>query len=302
VIDSADTAKRLKELQVLSGARQATPMKTPQQKGKKPHAKPEKKKKGGKGGKPDSKPSKKKEPIVGRTVRVRPAPEEQIQDARYRDWVNGNTRLVHEASDGQLGYLHVPDMCTMGYAEFYRYYQCEAKRAGLVLDVRWNSGGHISELLMATLQQRLLGWDIHRWGEVTHLPESLSSAARVMLINEATASDGECIAQNFQVLGLGPLVGKRTWGGTIAMDEYELADGTCVSVPMTGSYLQGEGYAMENRGAIPDHEVDFSPDEYASQQDPQLQKGIELCLARLAAGDGLAWPNPEVYTQRAPKT
>ena len=111
--------------------------------------------------------------------------------ARYRDWVEANRRRVHEATGGRVGYVHIPDMGANGYAEFHRGFLAELHRDGLVVDVRYNSGGHVSQLILEKLARRRLGYDVQRWGEPVPYPLESLGGPIVLLINEQTGSDGD---------------------------------------------------------------------------------------------------------------
>jgi C-terminal processing protease CtpA/Prc len=226
VFDGNDSARRLTELMQASKGQQQAHGKS-SKKGKQQQQPPSKK--GGKKGKNDrggggdkAGGSKKNKGPVGRTVRTRACDIDQVLRARYRDWVEGNAERVHQMSNGRVGYVHVPDMVSNGFGAFYRYYLSEARRDGIIVDVRWNSGGCISDLLLNKLAQKPLAYDVPRYGEPLVNPCTVCGPARVLLCNEMTASDGECLSHGFQQQGMGPVVGRRTWGGTIGCDSYSL--------------------------------------------------------------------------------
>jgi len=272
--------------------------------GKNKGGKQGKKGKGGgdKGGKKKGteKSGKKRGGLMGKTVRAKACDSDQIAKARYRDWVEANTSLVHAETGGRCGYVHIPDMVFAGFGEFFRYYMQEAKKEALIIDVRWNSGGYISELLLPKMATKVHGYEVPRWGEVCAMPETACSPAKVMLVNEDTCSDGECAAHGFQVQGLGPVVGRRTWGGTISCDSVELVDGTDITLPEVGWYApprpsdgKGGGYTIENRGVEPDIHVDYSPADYRAGFDPQLAIAISEATACLNRGEGSWKPTTE---------
>jgi tricorn protease len=200
--------------------------------------------------------------------------------ARYRDWVVANTAVVHEASGGRVGYVHVPDMGARGFSEFHRTYLAEVERDGLIVDVRHNGGGNVSSLLLAKLAARRLGYDVSRWLPTTPYPEA-SPAGPLVAISDAWAgSDGDIFTHAFRQLGLGPVVGTRTWGGVIGISpRRHLADGSIVTQPEFSFWFSDVGWAVENYGVDPDVEVEILPDDYAAGRDPQLDKAVELALA-----------------------
>jgi tricorn protease len=202
--------------------------------------------------------------------------------ARYRDWVEGCRRRVHEVSAGRVGYLHVPDMGANGFAEFHRGYLAELDRDALVVDVRFNRGGHVSSLLLEKLARRRVGYYCSRWEEPVPWPIEAPSGPLVALTNELAGSDGDIFSHAFKLLGLGPLVGKRTWGGVIGIHpRHRLADGTLTTQPEFSHWFDDVGWAVENYGTDPDVEVENTPRDYVAGVDRQLERAIELALAAL---------------------
>ncbi|MCI0350421.1 MAG: S41 family peptidase, partial [Acidobacteriales bacterium] len=201
---------------------------------------------------------------------------------RYREWVERNRRFVHERTDGRSGYVHIPDMGPRGYSEFHRHYSLEAERDSLIIDVRYNAGGHVSPLLLEKLGRKRLGYDFSRWGvPVPYPPESVIGPL-VALTNEHAGSDGDMFSHAFKLMKLGPLVGKRTWGGVIGISpRHRLADGSITTQPEYSFWFQDVGWGVENYGTDPDIEVEITPEDYAAGRDPQLEKAIELILHAL---------------------
>ena len=196
---------------------------------------------------------------------------------RYREWVETNRRRVHEATDGKVGYVHIPDMGPAGYAEFHRGYLAEVDREGLVVDVRYNRGGHVSALLLEKLARRRIGYDASRWSEVPvpYPPESVIGPI-VALTNEYAGSDGDIFSHGFKLMNLGPLIGKRTWGGVIGIwPRHSLVDGTITTQPEFSFWFYDVGWGVENYGTDPDIEVEIKPQDYARGYDAQLERGIE---------------------------
>ncbi|MFB9736925.1 S41 family peptidase [Streptomyces thermocoprophilus] len=207
--------------------------------------------------------------------------------ARYRDWVEGNRRRVLQASGGRLGYVHVPDMFATGYAEFVRGYQRAVDLPGLIVDVRHNTGGHISPLLLARLAQRRYGAEHGRWSGVRPCPQDAPAGPMALLIDEHTGSDGEIFSHAFRALGLGPLIGRRTWGGVIATwPRHPLVDGTVTTQPEFRYVFDGVGGGLENHGVDPDIEVDIEVDpETGADDDAQLMTAVRHLLGRLDLTD-----------------
>jgi len=216
------------------------------------------------------------------TVTVKTLEDEDA--ARYRQWVDNNRRHVHDATDGRVGYIHVPDMGPAGYAEFHRGYLAEVDREGLIVDVRYNRGGYVSALLLEKLSRRRIGYDLTRWGAhpVPYPPESMIGPL-VALTNEQAGSDGDIFSHGFKMMKLGPLIGKRTWGGVIGINpRHSLVDGTITTQPEFSFWFNDVGWGVENYGTDPDIEVDNTPQDYIRGVDTQLERAIEEVMKLLA--------------------
>jgi tricorn protease len=232
------------------------------------------------------------------TVTVKTLADER--PARYREWVDANRARVHAATDGRVGYVHVPDMGPDGYAEFHRGYLAEYDREALLVDVRYNGGGHVSGLLLEKLARRRLGYDFPRWGVPEPYPQESPRGPLVALTNEHAGSDGDMFSHAFKMLRLGPLVGKRTWGGVIGIwPRHPLADGTVTTQPEFSFFFDDVGWGVENYGTEPDVEVDNAPQDYARGADPQLERAIAEALALLGARPPHA-PRPTPHPRLAP--
>jgi tricorn protease len=199
--------------------------------------------------------------------------------ARYRDWVESNRRYVHEKSQHRVGYIHIPDMGKNGYAEFHRSYLSEYDYPALLIDVRWNAGGHVSGLLLEKLARRRIGYDFSRWFLPNPYPEESPRGPMVALTNEHAGSDGDIFCHSFKLMGLGPLIGKRTWGGVIGINpSHKLVDGTVTTQPEYSFWFKDVGWNVENYGTDPDIEVDIAPQDYAQGADPQLERALAEAL------------------------
>ncbi|MEU4547702.1 S41 family peptidase [Nonomuraea dietziae] len=214
------------------------------------------------------------------TAAVRALADEQ--PARYRDWVNLNRARCHQRSAGRVGYVHIPDMGSAGFGEFHRAYLAEYDRQALIVDVRFNGGGNISALLLDKLARRRLGYDHPRRGEPEPYPPESPRGPLVAITNEWAGSDGDIFSHTFKLLGLGPLIGKRTWGGVIGIwPRHRLADGTLTTQPeYSFTFIEGDR-RVENYGTDPDLEVDITPQDYVRGIDTQLETAIDLALKRI---------------------
>ena len=194
---------------------------------------------------------------------------------RYREWVEQNRQRVHEATKGRAGYVHVPDMGPRGYAEFHRYYLAEVRRDAMLIDVRFNGGGHVSQLILEKLLRRRIGYLVQRWGQPEPYPIDSVAGPKVALTNEQAGSDGDIFSHCFKLMKLGPLIGKRTWGGVIGIwPRHPLVDGSITTQPEFSFWFEDVGWGVENYGTDPDIEVDVAPHEDARGKDPQLDRAI----------------------------
>ncbi|MFK0018285.1 S41 family peptidase [Streptomyces sp. NPDC090798] len=215
---------------------------------------------------------------------------------RYHAWVADRRAYVHEKSGGRLGYLHVPDMQAPGWAQIHRDLRVEVARQGLVVDVRENRGGHTSQLVVEKLARRIVGWDLPRGMRPYSYPEDAPRGPVVAVANEFSGSDGDIVNAAIKALGIGPVVGTRTWGGVVGIDSrYRLVDGTLVTQPKYAFWLDGYGWGVENHGVDPDVEVVQAPQDYAAGRDTQLDEAIRIALATLAENPAKTAPTlPEL--------
>ncbi|MBR7827536.1 PDZ domain-containing protein [Actinospica sp. MGRD01-02] len=212
---------------------------------------------------------------------------------RYQTEVRARRARVHGLSGGRLGYVHVPDMMSPGWAEYHRDLPVELAREGLVFDLRANSGGHTSQLVVEKLTRKIIGWDAGRRGRPLSYPAEAPRGAIVALADELAGSDGDIATHAFKRYGLGPVVGTRTWGGVVGIDgRYVLVDGTRTTQPKYAFWSDDEGWALENRGVEPDVEVPIAPQDWAAGRDPQLETAVRLALDALARTPAATPPPP----------
>ena len=199
------------------------------------------------------------------------------QDLRYRDWVEQNREYVHKKTNNKVGYIHIPDMGPEGFAEFHRYFLTELDYDGLVIDVRFNGGGHVSPLLLSKLARKRIGYDLTRWMGDDPYPGESVAGPMIALTNEHAGSDGDIFSHSFKLMGLGKLIGRRTWGGVIGIwPRNALVDGTLTTQPEFSFWFKDVGWNVENYGTDVDLEVNNLPKENKQGIDTQLDKAIEL--------------------------
>jgi tricorn protease len=164
-----------------------------------------------------------------------------------------------------------------GFAEFHRYYFSEVEHEGLIVDVRFNGGGHVSQLLIEKLARERLGYDISRWGKPDPYPSDSPAGPLVCLTNEQAGSDGDIFTHVFKLKRMGPAVGKRTWGGVVGINvKHILVDNGMTTQPEYSFWFKDVGWGVENYGTDPTHDVDITPQDYAAGRDPQMETGLRL--------------------------
>ncbi len=227
------------------------------------------------------------------TISYRPITNEQ--NLIYLDWVTHNRDYVSKETGGKVGYLHIPDMGADGIREFIKYYYPQIRKEALIVDVRGNGGGNISQMLVERLRRELLGTDFDRVDQQTNTyPGTVFYGPKVCLINETSASDGDIFPYMFRQAGLGPLIGKRTWGGVVGISgRGPLLDGGQVFVPEFATASVEGKYVIEGHGVDPDIVVENDPAAVIDGHDRQLDRGIAEIKKALQA-------NPKILPSRPP--
>jgi tricorn protease len=224
-----------------------------------------------------------KEPTVSgaRTVTYRPITDES--NLIYLAWVNGNRRKVSEMTGGRVGYIHIPDMGAAGIREFIKWYYPQIRREGLVVDVRANGGGNVSQMLIERVRRKLLALGYSRtFDEATTYPGSTFVGPMAAILNENSASDGDIFPAMFREAGLGPLIGKRSWGGVVGISSRgPLIDGGSIFVPEFGFANTAGQWIIEGHGVDPDIEVENDPKSEIEGRDPQLERAVAEVMKKL---------------------
>ncbi len=219
-----------------------------------------------------------------RTVLVKPIASEMA--LHYYDWVKANREYVAKASDGQIGYLHIPDMGVDGAREFIKWYYPQVRKPGLIIDVRDNGGGFMSQTMIERLSRKLLAYNYLRGSSITGTyPGVVPLGHMVALSNGTTASDGDIFSYMFKQAKLGPVIGTRTWGGVIGIGGLgPLIDGGDVFVPQFAGIVGLDGkYTVEGYGVEPDIVVNEDVSQQLAGKDPQLDKAIEVLEREIQA-------------------
>lgn len=216
------------------------------------------------------------------------------RDLRYYDWTHQVMDYVTEKSDGKLGYFHLRDMSSDGMADFGRNYYPQRLKPGMIVDDRYNGGGNISELLMKEMTSPIFALQSTRYGAPNTKPPSSYYGHIAVLINEATASDGESMAYATRTLGFGELIGERTWGGWIWIwPRRNNVDGGGLSVPEFGGWGLNGDWIIEGDGVSPEVKVVNDPASEMQGIDPQLDYAIQSLMEKIAA-DPRALPTKPV--------
>lgn len=227
-----------------------------------------------------------------RTVKVVPVADEFA--LRNRDWVEGNLKKVQEATGGRVAYVYVPNTSTQGYLYFRRYFFPQAYKEAIIVDERFNGGGSVADYYIDWLSKPFIAMWAMRYGADLKTPSASIQGPKVMLINEMAGSGGDLLPWMFRHFRLGPLVGKRTWGGLVGVLGFPvLMDGGTITAPNLAFWTEEEGFGIENVGVPPDVEVEITPADYAAGRDPQLEKAIEVIMDMLKK-------NPPKKMQRPP--
>jgi tricorn protease len=211
-------------------------------------------------------------------------------------WVEGNRRKVEKLSNGKLAYVWLPDTAGGGYTFFNRYYFSQLDREGAVIDERFNSGGQAADYVIDYLRKPLNSYWALRDGEDYRQPFGTMPGPKVMIVNEYAGSGGDYLPYMFRRSQIGPLIGKRTWGGLVGIGGTpQLMDGGAVTAPNFAFYTPEGKWEIENQGVAPDIEVEMDPAAWRAGRDPQLEKAVEVLLDELKKHPRPAQPKRPPY-------
>jgi tricorn protease len=252
----------------------------------------------------------------GVTIRVGPNPDgsgsrevvivpvDDEASLRNLAWIEDNRRKVDQLSGGRVGYVWLPDTYAQGLTNFNRYYFAQTGKQGAVIDERFNGGGFLADYFLDYMHRVPLSCAAGREGEDTCNPTAGIFGPKAMIINEYAGSGGDALPWYFRKMRIGPLVGKRTWGGLIGIGGYpELIDGGRVTSPRWAIYgLTGE-WEVENHGIQPDYEVELDPKAFSQGHDLQLERAVKAVLDELASHPTPTYkrpPYPNYQRQQKP--
>src|SRR5579863_1654050 len=209
-------------------------------------------------------------------------PVENEAALRNLNWIEDNRRKVDQMSGGRLAYVYLPDTAQGGFTNFNRYYFAQVGKEGAVIDERFNSGGQIADYIIDNMSRPLTNFFLTRAGEPFTTPQEAIFGPKAMIINEYAGSGGDAMPWLFRQRGIGPLIGKRTWGGLVGIVGFpSLLDGGTITAPDLAFYnLKGE-WDVENHGVAPDVEVEYDPAEARAGHDPQLEKAVQVVMTEL---------------------
>jgi tricorn protease len=216
-----------------------------------------------------------------RDISVTPVASEAA--LRNVDWIESNQHKVDQLSGGKLGYVYLPDTGNGGFTNFNRYYFAQTQKNGVIIDERFNAGGQVADYFVEVMGRHIESYWVPRYGSVEHTPNAGIYGPKVMIANEFSGSGGDALPWLFKQAKLGPLVGKRTWGGLVGISGIPvLMDGGNVTSPSVAFFSPKGEWDVENHGVEPDYAVDQDPKAVSEGHDPQLEKAVALALEDLA--------------------
>jgi tricorn protease len=202
---------------------------------------------------------------------------------RHLAWVEGNRRKVDELTGGRVAYVHLPNTAGGGFSSFNRYYFAQVGKEAAILDERFNEGGDLADYIIDSLRRPLMSLATTREGEDFTSPGAAIYGPKVMIINEMAGSGGDAQPWYFRKAGIGPLVGKQTWGGLVGIWGYpDFIDGGGVTAPRGAIYGLNGDWEVEGHGITPDYDVDLDPASVRQGHDPQLEKAVAVVMDLLA--------------------
>jgi tricorn protease len=223
-------------------------------------------------------------------------------ESRLRNlaWIEENRRKVEKLSGGRLAYVYLPNTSSAGYSNFNRYYFAQIGKEGAVIDERFNGGGSVADYMIDYLRRPILSFFSTRYGDDFSVPQNQIFGPKAMIINEYAGSGGDALPWMFRQQKIGPLIGKRTWGGLVGIFGFPpLVDGGFITAPNLAFYNLKGDWDVENHGVAPDVEVEHDPAAVRAGHDPQLEKAVEVLMESLKKNPLPAYKKP-VYPNYHP--
>jgi len=228
-----------------------------------------------------------------RTSVVKPVSNEY--SLRYLDWAEHNRRVVDEASNGLIGYVHLPDTYTASAREFPKYFYGLTRKQGIIVDGRSNGGGLDPDIFLQRLDKKLLALWTRRYSHDQTTPAVVTNAHMACLTNRQAGSGGDMLPMEFRMRGMGPIIGTRSWGGLVGVSmSIPLVDGGGLTAPDYRIYTPNGKWIVENEGVSPDIPVELHPAEMARGYDAQLMKAVEVLMQKIK-DEPRPWPEHEPF-------
>ncbi len=228
------------------------------------------------------------------SILVTVVPVGNERSLRARSWIEDNRRMVDKMSDGRLAYVYLPNTSGSGYVNFNRYYFAQQHKQGAIIDERFNGGGSVADYFVDLMSRPLMNYWATRDGQEFTTPAAQIFGPKVMIINEFAGSGGDALPYYFRFLKIGPLVGKRTWGGLVGHHGgVRLIDGGSISSPNLAFYNIDGNWDVENIGIAPDIEVEMTPAAVIMGKDPQLKRAVEEAMKLLKKSSFKHAPRPK---------
>ncbi|MDE3198188.1 MAG: PDZ domain-containing protein, partial [Acidobacteriota bacterium] len=232
-----------------------------------------------------------------REVTVVPVADESA--LRNRAWIEQNRELVDKLSGGTVAYIYLPNTTVDGFVAFNRYFFSQLDRRAALVDERFNAGGALADYVVDFLRRPLLNFVESREGDPGVMPFGAIFGPKAMLINEYAGSGGDAMPYYFRKMQVGPLIGKRTWGGLVRADPMPmLMDGGIVTAPPVGIWAPNEGWIAENKGIPPDIEVDEDPAAVRAGHDPQLERAVAYLMEQMKKSPPPEYKRPPYSTYK----
>jgi tricorn protease len=233
-----------------------------------------------------------------RTVQVVPVGSEAA--LRNRDWVEGNRKKVDAATGGRVAYVYVPNTTNAGHTYFKRYFYPQAHKDAIIVDERFNGGGQVADYYIDILRRPFVSHWAMRYGADLRTPMAAIQGPKAMIIDETAGSGGDLLPWMFRKYQVGPIIGKRTWGGLVGILGFPtLMDGGGITAPNLAIWTEDGGWVVENEGVPPDIEVEQTPADVIAGRDPQLERAIAVVMEELKKNPP-ATPKRPAYKKTGP--